>query len=184
MYDYNEFNFKKYVTPAINKYVKRLLIIFFSTSCLLYFLLKNSIYLKEQIGIIYYLIGVSLTFCVMASIFFVIALKTSYTKVVKLFCRNYQFEIYDDEIIYYTTRLENINGVSNVTRKQYIIRNVSNYRDEDAKITIYGDILIRQCDPYAKKLNIKEFKRDKCYVLKGISNIEGFKKELERIKND
>lgn len=33
-------------------------------------------------------------------------------------------------------------------------------------------------------MNIKEFKGAKYYVLKGILNIEGFKKELERIKND
>lgn len=119
----------------------------------------------------------------MASMFFVIALKTSYTKVAKLFCRDYQFEIDDDEIIYYTTRMENINGVSDVTRKQYIVRNVSNYRDEGAKIIIYGDILVRKGDPYVKKVHLKEYKKDKYYVLKGISNIEEFKQELERLKN-
>ena len=176
MYKYEENNFNKYVMSMINKYLK-IIYLFIAFSIIGFFIVMQSgdTLFSKILSLIcstVFIIGIIL----------IPTFKFSFKNTAKLICENYQFDI-NNTISFNTVLLSSFDGIANVNAKQYIIKNIDSYEDVNGKIIIHGNILIKKRVQTSKGFKTKDIQRNKCYVLKGISNIEEFKQELERLKN-
>ena len=180
MFEYSKSNFNKYIKPEISKWNKRLLFITLLGALGVYFICTPTF--KTLPAIFKFPIGILSTGFLLISAIMFPTLNYSYKRTAREFCQGYQIQVKNNAIMFCTMKSTNIEGNQETKFKKYTIRKVDNLIDKNGKIIIFGDILLEQFDPFMKKIKIKKYKKNKCYIIKGISNIEEFKQELEKLK--
>ena len=110
MYKYNENNFNKFIISEINKYIKILLIFIILDSFLIYQLGQY------KTGLFEIIFGTILATLILLSLIMLPTLGISYKKNAKLICKNYNFEIENNKIVYYTEEISSYDGIFDANR--------------------------------------------------------------------
>ena len=99
---------------------------------------------------------------------------------VKNFCKGYNIHILNGKIAYSTYVTEAV-GIYTEKRNTYLINKVISYKEFKDRIIIrcnYTKKTVMNNDIYEEKKKINSL----VFIYKGISNIEEFKQELEKLK--
>lgn len=161
MYSFSKVNYKK----NIAKYLNVIIILF----VVLFIILINKY--DNNFSAILGLIFITISFGVFI-----------YKLAIKSICKNYDLNVFENAIIF--SKKITINNETQDTTffVNYEILKISHFKENKSCFVIYGDIRKHTQVAFTGDMGKDKF-ISKVKIYKGISNIEEFKQELERLKN-
>lgn len=160
MYKFSKENYKKYISNYYNK----IIILFLALFIILAYTTENNF------------------FGILELIFITIAFGTFIHKqAIKSVCKNYDLNIFKESIIF-SKKITITNETQDTTFFiHYEVLKVNDFKNYKNYFVIYGDIRKNTQVAFTSDMGKDKF-ISKVKIYKGISNIEEFKQELERLK--
>ncbi|MDO5812288.1 MAG: hypothetical protein Q4Q31_04230 [Bacillota bacterium] len=160
MYSFSKENYKKYISKYLNIIINLFVVLFV---VLIYKIDNNFSAILE-------LIFITIAFGVFI-----------YKLTIKSICKNYDLNVFKNAIIF--SKKITINNETQDTTffVNYEILKISHFKENKTCFVIYGDIRKNTQVAFTDDMGKDKF-ISKVKIYKGISNIEQFKQELERMK--